>query len=42
MSSLAETVGGTQGYMVTFYSGIAMLVGLVVITFTLKDTAKKV
>lgn len=41
MSSLAEAVGGVQGYMYAFYTGIAMMVGLMVITMTLKDTVSK-
>lgn len=39
MSSIAEFVGGTQGYIYTFYFGIVMILGLIVITTTLKDTA---
>lgn len=41
MSSLAEAVGGVQGYMYAFYTGIFMMVGLMVITMTLKDTVSK-
>ena len=37
MSSFAESVGGTTGYIYSFYLGIAMLIGLIVITMTLKD-----
>jgi MFS family permease len=39
MTSIAEFVGGTQGYIYTFYFGIVMILGLIVITTTLKDTA---
>jgi len=41
MSMLAEYVGGTQGYLYTFYFGIVMVLGLIVLTSTLKDTITK-
>lgn len=41
MSSLAEAVGGVQGYMYAFYTGIAMMIGLMAITMTLSDTVTK-
>ena len=39
MTSIAEFVGGTQGYIYTFYFGIVMILGLIIITTTLKNTA---
>ena len=41
MSVIAEAVGGTQGYIYTFYTGIAMILGLIAITMTLKDTVTR-
>ena len=41
MSAIAEAVGGTQGYIYTFYTGIAMILGLIAITMTLKDTVTR-
>lgn len=41
MSAIADTIGGVQGYIYTFYTGIAMILGLIAITMTLKDTVTK-
>jgi len=41
MSAVADAIGGVQGYIYTFYFGIAMIMGLIVITMTLKDTITK-
>jgi len=38
MSTIVEIIGGTQGYIFSFYFGIALILGLIVITSTLKDT----
>jgi MFS family permease len=41
MSTLADTVGGVTGYLYTFYFGIIMILGLIGVTMTLKNTTAK-
>ena len=41
MSTIVEVIGGNTGYIYSFYFGVAMILGLIVITMTLKDTVKK-
>ncbi len=41
MSTFAEYIGGSTGYIYSFYMGIAMVLGLVLLTMTLKDTLDK-
>ena len=41
MSTIAESLGGAQGYIDTFYVGIAMVFGLIGLTMTIRDTAGK-
>ena len=38
MSTFAEYIGGSTGYIYSFYMGIVMVLGLVALTLTLKDT----
>ena len=41
MSTIVEVIGGNTGYIYSFYFGVIMILGLIVITMTLKDTVKK-
>ena len=41
MSTIVETVGGTTGYIYSFYLGVLMVLGLIGLTMTLKDTISK-
>ena len=40
MSTIVETIGGTQGYIYSFYFGTIMILGLIGLTTTLKEAAK--
>ena len=40
MSTIVETIGGTQGYIYSFYFGTIMILGLIGLTMTLKEAAK--
>jgi len=41
MSTIVEVVGGNTGYIYSFYFGVIMILGLIAITLTLKDTVSK-
>jgi len=41
MSTIVETIGGNTGYIYSFYFSLAMVVGLIGLTMTLKDTVSK-
>ena len=41
MSTIVDTIGGTTGYIYSFYLGVLMVVGLIGLTMTLKDTISK-
>lgn len=41
MSTIVEVIGGNTGYIYSFYFGVIMILGLIVITLTLKDTVNK-
>ena len=41
MSTIVEVVGGNTGYIYSFYFGVIMILGLIGITLTLKDTVSK-
>jgi MFS family permease len=41
MSTIVETVGGITGYIYSFYFGVILIVGLIAVTMTLKDTIIK-
>lgn len=41
MSTIVEVIGGNTGYIYSFYFGVIMILGLIAITMTLKDTVSK-
>lgn len=41
MTSIVAGFGGSQGYVYTFYFGVASIIGLIGLTWTLEDTASK-
>ena len=41
MSTIVEVIGGNTGYIYSFYFGVIMILGLIGITLTLKDTVSK-
>jgi MFS family permease len=40
MSTIVETIGGTQGYIFTFYFSLVMVLGLIGLTTTLKESGR--